>query len=78
MTHYLHEYLLRQMFREQQQLDQQLERWGWFRQPRPLPRHAALRVRLGTSLIRLGLWLQGTAHPTTATVGSVAPNGPNS
>jgi hypothetical protein len=58
MTDYFHEYVVRELFREGQQMDRQLEQWGWFRGAATPGLPGRFRVGVGSVLVQLGLRLQ--------------------
>jgi hypothetical protein len=61
MTHYLHEYMVRESLRRAEETDRELERWGWFRAIPAPPSRRGPRIWIGRALVRLGLRLQGAA-----------------
>jgi hypothetical protein len=76
MSDYMEEYLVREILRSTEERDRQLERWGWFRAMRETPSRRVLRVRVGARLVRLGLWIQGTARPADSATKVIAADGP--
>ncbi len=62
MTNFFYEWLIRQQLRDLEALDRRLDRWGWFQRFGDSTRRRGWRVRLGTSLVRVGSWLQGEGN----------------
>ncbi|MCX5733527.1 MAG: hypothetical protein NTW68_04275 [candidate division NC10 bacterium] len=76
MSNYADEYLVREILRSAEERDRQLERRGWFRAMRGASSRRLLRVRVGARLVRLGLWIQGTARPADSATKVIAADGP--
>jgi hypothetical protein len=57
-----YEHMVRQMIREQQERDRQMQHQGWFRRPAAVPAIERYRMEIGGLLISLGTRLQRTSH----------------